>query len=122
LVRREGQRLDDILHAIEELRAFTAGLDASAFLANRATQQACAAALTVIGEAAKALPSDLRGRHPRVEWAQWAGLRDFLVHQYFRIDQQRIWRIIERDLPPLEAAARAELERAVRERGSDDDA
>ena len=28
-----------------------------------------------------------------------------LVHQYFRIDQQRIWRIIERDLPPLERVA-----------------
>ena len=122
MVRREGQRLDDILHAIGELRAFTAGMDASPFLANRATQQACAAALTVIGEAVKALPSDLRGRYPTIQWAQWAGLRDFLVHQYFRIDQQRIWRIIERDVPPLEAAASAELERALREDGSEEDA
>jgi uncharacterized protein with HEPN domain len=50
-----------------------------------------------------------------VEWAEWAGLRDLLVHQYFRIDQERIWRIIERDLPGLETAASAELQRALRE-------
>ncbi len=111
MVRREAQRLDDILRTIQEVRAFTAGMDAAAFQSDRIAQQACAAALTVIGEAVKALPTDVRGRHPTVEWAKWAGLRDFLVHQYFRIDQQRIWRIIERDLPPLETAARAELER-----------
>jgi uncharacterized protein with HEPN domain len=114
LVRREAQRLDDILRAIGELRAFTSGMDAGAFLADRTVQQACAAALTVVGEAVKALPPDLRGRHATIEWAEWAGLRDLLVHQYFRIDQQRIWRIIERDLPPLETVARMELERAVR--------
>jgi uncharacterized protein with HEPN domain len=121
LVRREGQRLEDILRAISDLRAFTAGMDASGFLANRTTQHACAAALTVIGEAVKALPPELRDRHPTVEWAEWAGLRDFLVHQYFRVNERRIWRVIERDLPSLEAAASAELERALRERRSEMD-
>jgi uncharacterized protein with HEPN domain len=111
VARREAQRLDDILGTIQEVRAFTRGMDAAAFEADRLAQQACAAALTVIGEAVKALPSNVRGRHPAIQWAKWAGLRDFLVHQYFRIDQQRIWRIIERDLPPLENAVRAELER-----------
>ena len=115
MVRREAQRLDDILDAIRQLRAFTSGMDASAFLADRLAQQACASVLTVIGEAVKALPPDLRERHPSVEWTEWAGLRDLLVHQYFRIDQERIWRIIERDLPGLETAAGAELQRALRE-------
>ena len=122
MARRESQRLDDILRAVGDLRAFTARMDASAFLADRATQQACVAALTVIGEAVKALPLDLRGRHPAIRWAQWAGLRDFLVHQYFRIDPRRLWRIIERDIPPLGAAASAELERIVREDRSETDA
>jgi uncharacterized protein with HEPN domain len=46
-----------------------------------------------------------------VAWVKWAGLRDFIVHQYFRIDQGRIWRIIQRDIPPLDAAVVAELRR-----------
>jgi uncharacterized protein with HEPN domain len=70
-------------------------------------------ALVVIGEAIKALPLDPRQRHDGVAWAKWAGLRDFLVHQYFRIDQRRIWRIVQRDIPPLEAAIAAELRRVV---------
>jgi uncharacterized protein with HEPN domain len=113
VVRREAQRLDDILQAIQDLRRFTSGMDARAFMADRTAQQACAAALTNIGEAVKNLPLDLRGRHPAIAWANWAGLRDVLVHQYFRIDQQRIWRIIERDLTPLERVATKELRRAL---------
>jgi uncharacterized protein with HEPN domain len=111
VVRREAQRLDDISNAIEEIKRFTAGMDVDAYLANRQVQQAVALALVVIGEAVKALPPDLRGRHAGVAWAKWAGLRDFLVHQYFRIDQGRIWRIVQRDIRPLEAAVAAELRR-----------
>lgn len=113
MVRREAQRLDDILQAIGDLRRFTSEMDASGFLADRTVQQACAAALTNIGEAVKNLPRDLLERHPAIDWARWAGLRDVLVHQYFRIDQQRIWRSIERDLPALEAVAAEELRRTL---------
>ena len=69
-------------------------MDVDAYLSNRQVQQAVALALIVIGEAIKALPMELRHRHQTVAWAKWAGLRDFLVHQYFRIDQRRIWRIV----------------------------
>jgi uncharacterized protein with HEPN domain len=111
VVRREAQRLDDIANAIQEIKRFTAGMDVEAYLANRQVQQAVALALVVIGEAIKALPPDLRSRHAGVAWAKWAGLRDFLVHQYFRIDQRRVWRIVQRDIPPLEAAIAVELKR-----------
>ena len=113
MVRREAQRLDDISNAIREIRCCTAGTGAKAYLENRQVQQAVALALIIIGEAIKALPPDLRERHEAVAWKKWAGLRDFLVHQYFRIDQRRIWRIIQRDIPPLEAAITAELQRIV---------
>ncbi len=115
MVRREAQRLDDIVQAIQDLRRFTSGLDASAFLADRTVQHACAAALTTVGEEVKHLPRDLCERHPGIAWADWAGLRDVLVQQYFRIDQQRIWRIIERDLAALERVATEELRRALGE-------
>jgi uncharacterized protein with HEPN domain len=115
VVRREAQRLEDILRAIQDLRRFTSGMDARAFLADRTARHACAAALTTVGEAVKHLPRDLCERHPDIAWADWAGLRDVPVHQYFRIDQQRIWRIIERDLAPLERVATEELRRALGE-------
>lgn len=88
-------------------------MGAKAFLEDRQVQQAVAWALIIIGEAIKALPSDLREHHEAVAWTKWAGLRDFLVHQYFRIDQRRIWRIVQRDISPLEAAVTAELQRIL---------
>lgn len=88
-------------------------MGAKAFLEDRQVQQAVAWALIIIGEAIKALPSDLREHHEAVAWTKWAGLRDFLVHQYFRIDQRRISRIVQRDIPPLEAAVTAELQRIL---------
>jgi uncharacterized protein with HEPN domain len=113
LVRREAQRLDDILQAVQQLRRFTSDLNAETFLADPTAQHACAAALTTVGEAVKHLPRNLCERHPGIAWADWAGLRDVLVHQYFRIDQRRIWRIIERDLASLETAVEEELRRAL---------
>jgi uncharacterized protein with HEPN domain len=59
-------------------------MEAKAYLEDRQVQQAVAWALTIIGEAIKALPLDLRERHRAVTWTKWTGLRDFLVHQYFR--------------------------------------
>lgn len=111
MVRREAQRLDDIADAIGELESFTSGVTAAAYAKDGVIQAAVASKLIVIGEAIKHLPLELRERHQTVDWAKWAGLRDVLVHQYFRIDQRRIWRIIERDVPPLEAVVAAELRR-----------
>lgn len=111
MVRREAQRLDDIEEAIRDIETFTAGMDARAYALNTLIKGAVASKLVVIGEAIKNLPPDLRGRHPAVDWAKWAGLRDVLVHQYFRIDQRRIWRVIERDVPQLKAAVDVELKR-----------
>ena len=55
----------------------------------------------IIGEAANSLSPARVSRYPQVPWRQIIGLRNMLVHEYFRIDRQAIWDIIESDLPPL---------------------
>jgi len=57
--------------------------------------------LLLLGEAARALSSEFRERHPAVPWAQVVGLRNILVHQYFNVDPREIRAIVERDLPAL---------------------
>lgn len=58
----------------------------------------------VIGEAVKNLAPETRDSAPEIPWADVAGLRDLIAHEYFRIDIGRVLEIVERDLPPLEKA------------------
>jgi len=54
--------------------------------------------------------------HPEIPWQSISGTRNVLVHDYFEVDFETVWRIVERDLPHLEQAMRLIL---VRLRESD---
>jgi len=57
--------------------------------------------LQVIGEAANRVTDTVRQRHPEVPWREIVAKRNVLVHAYDRIDYQRVWDVIRRELPPL---------------------
>ena len=58
----------------------------------------------VIGEAVKHLAPETREATLEIPWADIAGLRDLIAHEYFRIDIHRVLEIVERNLPSLERA------------------
>jgi uncharacterized protein with HEPN domain len=94
--------LEDILEAITKIRRYTAGLSQEAFCKDEKTLDAAVRNLEVIGEAVKKIPANIRSKHPQVDWKKIAGLRDILIHEYFGIDVDIIWDIIESKLPVLE--------------------
>jgi uncharacterized protein with HEPN domain len=114
-VRSDGERLDDMLEALDDIEAFTRSLTKKRFI--RAPEQdrqlfrATAACLAVIGEASKALSPALKARHPAIEWGGLAGLRDVIAHQYYRLDLEQVWGTIRDDLPALRGAVEEELSR-----------
>lgn len=57
--------------------------------------------LAVIGEAVRSLPSESRDRMPDVTWSAIAGLRNIVVHEYFRVNPDLIIDIVDRQLGPL---------------------
>jgi uncharacterized protein with HEPN domain len=79
--------------------------------ADRMAYRAVKNALAELGEAVKALPEDVRKRHPEVDWRGFAGLRDLVAHRYFGIDTSRLLPIIRDELPGLLAAVEAEVQR-----------
>ena len=94
--------LEDILEAIDRIRRYTAGLSLKTFSSDQKTLDAVVRNLEVIGEAVKKVPDEVRLKYPLVDWKKIAGLRDILIHEYFGIDAEIIWDILQSKLPPLE--------------------
>ncbi|MFA5422979.1 MAG: DUF86 domain-containing protein [Phycisphaerae bacterium] len=93
--------LEDIIEAIERIRQYIKGLPFEKFLDDRKTIDAVVRNMEIIGEAANRLPEEFRQNHPEVEWYKVIGLRHRIVHEYFGIDIQIIWQILQKDLPEL---------------------
>ncbi len=93
--------VEDILAAIGKIEGYTRGITRDAFLADDKTIDAVVRNLEIIGEAARRMPSEFVTAYPGVPWQQIAGLRNRVVHEYFGLDLEIVWQIIERDLPQL---------------------
>jgi len=93
--------LGELLEAAELAARYTAGLTFDDFAANSEKQDAVVRRLVVIGEAVKGLPEPFRARYPEVPWRSIAGARDVLVHEYFRVDLELAWEMVQHDLPEL---------------------
>ena len=98
--------LEDILAAIQKIREFTQGMSSASLAGDAKTLDAAIRNLEVIGEAVKRLPDHVRNQRPQIEWKKIAGLRDILIHEYFGINVEVVWDVIQHKLPGLEAAAR----------------
>ncbi len=68
------------------------------------TQDIIIRRLEIIGEAAKHLPDDIKDLAPQVEWKRLLGLRNFLIHEYFNVDVDLLWRNVQDYLPILKQA------------------
>jgi uncharacterized protein with HEPN domain len=104
--------LEDIVTACDKIGRYTIGLTLESFRADEKVVDAVARNLEIIGEAAKWLPAELKGRFPDVQWRRMAALRDVIVHNYFGIDLRLVWDIVQRDVPAARAKVAAILQTA----------
>lgn len=96
--------LRDMSDYAEKACRLIENLDYPAFAQDDRTHLAVIRCLEVIGEAAKKVPTAFQRRHPEVPWAEAAGIRDVLIHDYFGVNLEVVWKTVERDLPFLRTA------------------
>jgi len=109
-MRREELYLRDIVAAAESIAQFIAGLDSAAFQQSELVRSAVAYQLSIIGEAAVHVPEQVRSRHPGVPWPKIVAFRNIIVHAYFGIDWDEVWRAATRECPVLKAQIESVLE------------
>jgi len=91
------QHLRDAPRAVLE---YTAN-GGAAFFESRMMQDAVVRNLEVVGEAVMGLDAETRARAPHVPWRRIAGMRDVLIHHYFGVDLEVVWRVVEVEVPSL---------------------
>lgn len=103
------ERLRDMLEAIENIERYaTQGKET--FEKDELLQSWIVRHLQIIGEAARGMPQDLIAKTPHIPWSKMIGMRNILVHDYFRIDTDIVWQVVERDLQDLKRLLQALLE------------
>ena len=109
MLRNSWIYFEDIIEASRRIQIFTKNYTLRQFSSDDKTFDAVVRNLEIIGEAVKNVPSSFRSKHPEVEWKKIAGLRDILVHEYFGVDVEIIWDIVQHKIPVLEKQVRAIL-------------
>jgi uncharacterized protein with HEPN domain len=95
-------RLLHMRDEIESLSRELAGLSFETYRESYGLRRITERAIQIVSEAARALPEDLRARHPDAPWAEIIAIGNPLRHEYHRIDDKVLWETATVDLPALQ--------------------
>ncbi|HEY4514980.1 MAG TPA: DUF86 domain-containing protein [Candidatus Paceibacterota bacterium] len=90
-----------ILEAIGNIEEFLHGVSHEQFIADKLIQSAVIRQIEIVGEATKNLSIDLREQEKEVPWQDITGMRDMLIHEYFGVDIEEVWKTATDDIPRL---------------------
>lgn len=93
--------INDILNSIDEILAFVKDITYENLISDKKTIRAIERNLEIIGEAAKNIPEEIKSRHSAVPWNEIIGMRNKIIHEYFGVDYEIVWKTIKERLPEL---------------------
>ena len=99
-----------ISECIERIESYIAGIGKQEFFDSTLLQDAVIRNLQTLAESTQRLSEDTKEREAGIDWFKIAGFRNVLVHDYLGIEIERVWNILEKDLPVLKEAVKSMLE------------
>jgi len=109
--RGDKEFLLDIIEAKKRIEQYTKELSYLDFLQKIETQDAVARNFEIIGEAVKNISKTLKTKYNHIQWKEIAGMRDKVIHFYFGVNWDIIWKAAKDNLPQLEE----KIERILKE-------
>jgi uncharacterized protein with HEPN domain len=100
-MQRDDAYLLDILIAARKALNFLEAITWEEFEQSDLHQNAVMRSLEIIGEAARRVSQQTRDAHPEIPWEQIIGMRNRLIHEYFRVNLATVWETVHDDLPRL---------------------
>jgi uncharacterized protein with HEPN domain len=109
-MKRDLAYLKHMLDAITRIEKFSSGLNREEFMKDEMVQSAIVRQLEIIGEAVKRISDETKRGRSEIPWGRIAGMRNRLIHRYFDVDFDEVWKVVEDDLPRLKIATQSMIE------------
>ena len=98
---RDKERIQHMIRAIDRILRYTDGKSFNDLVADDMMYYAVVKNIEIIGEAANMLTKNFRETHPDTPWKMVSGMRNYIVHEYFQIDDLVVWDVVTNNLKPL---------------------
>jgi uncharacterized protein with HEPN domain len=91
----------DIFDSIKDIESFWVNMEYCDFLNDKKTRLAVIRSIEIIGEASKNIPKDIKDLYPEIPWKVMAGMRDKMIHEYFGVDYETVFKTAKYRIPEL---------------------
>jgi uncharacterized protein with HEPN domain len=101
LEERDAAYLWDMLQTARDILEFTRGVTFAEYSSNKMMKMSVERGFQILGDAARRMSEDLKAEHPEIPWGSVIKHRNVIVHDYADLSLERIWEVVQKDLPAL---------------------